>query len=126
MRWAKARDLGVAWWANSRSRRAHQAALQQANLTTLRSELLPHDLRPLDHRLDLGEGDVAREVFHAAIGGDDDPLGRHMRQRTADTRRHRLRRLDGEIAKIDHAEDDSLAQTLELRAVELGLRGLDR
>src|SRR5215211_8781763 len=31
----KARELGVAWWANSRSRFAHQSALQRANLPTL-------------------------------------------------------------------------------------------
>ena len=40
--WAKARELGLALWANSRSRCAHQAALQQANLPTLRLPLPRH------------------------------------------------------------------------------------
>ena len=37
-------------------------------------QLCADELRPLDHRLHLAEGDFARKVFEAAIGRDDDAL----------------------------------------------------
>ena len=49
---------------------------------------------PVDHRLELAEGDLARQIFHAAIGRRDQPLGRQVLQPAPDARGHRLRRLD--------------------------------
>ena len=40
-----------------------------------RPHFRPHDPRALDHRLHLAEGDVARQIFHAAVRRDDDVLG---------------------------------------------------
>src|SRR5215510_3950877 len=89
-------------------------------------KLPPHDFCTLHHCLHLGEGDVTRKVFHAAVGRHDDAFGCHVGQRLPDAGRHRLGRLDRHVAEVDDAEDDGLAQAGELGAIELRLRGLDR
>src|SRR5687767_12044249 len=45
---------------------------------------LTHELRPRHHRLHLAERHVARQVLHAAIGGDEDVLRLRVRQRAPD------------------------------------------
>jgi hypothetical protein len=39
------------------------------------AQLLTHDRGPGDHRLQLPEGDVARQIFHTAVGRDHQALG---------------------------------------------------
>ena len=54
-------------------------------------------------------------------------LGRHMRQRAPDARRHDLGFLDRHIGEVERAENDGLArQFFEHGTVEIGLRGFDR
>src|SRR5262245_20877213 len=90
-------------------------------------KLLSHDCGAVDHRFHLPEGDLARKIFHAAVGRYDDPLRRNERQRRPDARRDCLRRLDGRVGKIDDAKDDGLRrQVLEHPKIEPGLRRLDR
>ena len=85
------------------------------------------DLGPLDHGQHLAEGDIAREVFHPAVGGDDDVFGRHVGKRPSDARCHNLRRLDVHVRQVNDAEQDFLAAEFgERGAVELGLGGFDR
>ena len=87
----------------------------------------PHDPRALHHRLHLAEGGFARQVFEAAVRGDDDVFGLAKGKRAADARRDGLRRLDLGRRQVEHAENDRLVrQLLQHGAVELRLRGLDR
>src|SRR6185437_4140416 len=80
-----------------------------------------------DHRLHLAESRLARQIFEAAVWGDDDVLRPAVDERAADARRHRLGRLDLRRRQIEHPEDDRLVrQLLEHGAIELGLRRLDR
>src|SRR5262245_3900968 len=57
-------------------------------------KLVPHDRGAFDHGAHLAKGNLAREIFHAAVGRDHDPLGRNERERRADVRGHRLRALN--------------------------------
>ena len=103
--------------------------LRQAGLSGARllSQFLAHDLRALDHRAHLSERHLARQIFQPAVRRHHDALRRNIGQRAADARRHRLRRLDLHVGQIERAEDHGLArQLLQHRAVEAGLRGLDR
>ncbi len=42
---------------------------------TSAAQLCAHDLGAGHHRFELAEGNVARQVFHAAIGRDDEVFG---------------------------------------------------
>ena len=53
-----------------------------------------HERGALDHRLHFAERHLARQIFHAAIGRDHQPLGRHIGKRLADARGDDFRRLD--------------------------------
>ena len=87
----------------------------------------PHDARRLRQRLELAEGDLARQVLHAAIGRRDQVRGRHVGKARADALRDRLGALHVEVAEVEHAEQDRLAGKLPQHAeIELRLRGLDR
>src|SRR5579863_4296640 len=50
------------------------------------------------HGFEFAEGDVARKIFHAAVGGDDETIGWNHFERGADTRGNDLRSLDGVVA----------------------------
>jgi tetratricopeptide (TPR) repeat protein len=79
------------------------------------------------HRGQLPEGGLARQVLHAAVRGEHQPVGRHVPQRPAHPAGHRLRRLHRRVAQVQHAQDDGLAVQLgQHRAVKARLRGLDR
>ena len=54
--------------------------------------------------------DRSSEIIQPAIWRHDNAVSRHMRQRTANTRRHRLWRLDSHVRQIERTEDDGLAQ----------------
>src|SRR6266849_226374 len=56
--------------------------------------LVKHDSRAFDHRFELPERDVARQILHPAIGRDDEPLGRNDLERGANSVGHHIRRLD--------------------------------
>ena len=106
---------------------AGRSELTPGGLRRLGLGLGADDRRAAHHRLHLAEGDVARQVFHPAVGRDDDLLGRHIGQGPADALGDRLRRLDRHVVEVDDAEDDRLSrQRLKHRRVELRLRGLDR
>ena len=47
-----------------------------ANPELTPKQLVADDRGPLGQCLELGKGELARDVFHAAIGGRDQPLGR--------------------------------------------------
>src|SRR5262245_4604344 len=86
-----------------------------------------HDRGAVGQRLELAEGDVARKIFHAAVGRRDELVGRHVFEALANVRGDLFRRLDREIAEVENAEHDLLALEVPQHAeVELGLRGFDR
>src|SRR6185436_5835421 len=90
-------------------------------------QFVAHDARSLDHRAQLRVRDVAPQVLHAAVRRDDDVLCIDVRQRPANARCDLLRRLGSHVGEIEHAEQDFLARQLrEHRAIEIGLRSLDR
>src|SRR4051812_13847082 len=79
-----------------------------------------------DHRFELTEGQLARQVLHAAVGGDDEPLARHDGERVADSFCDDLARLGLARAEVEHAEDDRLVRHLaEHLEVETRLRRLE-
>src|SRR5947199_14771 len=91
------------------------------------AELLPHDPRAGGERAQLPARALARQVLHAAVGREHEPLRRHVPQRRAGALRHGLRRLDARVREVDDAEDDRLvAEPLEDGEVQAGLRRLDR
>src|ERR1700758_2571392 len=85
-----------------------------------------YDRRAFRERLQFGEGGVARDVFHTAVGGGDQPLGRDVLERTADAGCNGFRRLRLRVAHADDAENDGLvAEPVEGREIEVRLRCLD-
>ena len=78
---------------------------------SIRSGDLPaHHCGAVAHRLELSEGDLARQVLHAAIGRGDQRSRRRRTSGLADSLRNHLRGLDLRIAEVDHAEHDLLAR----------------
>src|SRR6516162_11871636 len=75
---------------------------------TLAGQLPPHDRRTLGECLELGEGEIARDVFHAAIGGRDQPFRRQVLERRTDAGGDGLGRLRLGVAHADDAKDHSL------------------
>src|SRR5438445_9270061 len=91
------------------------------------TQLLADDPRAGGERPQLPSRRRARQVLHPAIGGEHEPLRRHVAQRRAGALRHGLRRLDARVREVDDAEDDRLvAEPLEDGEVQAGLRRLDR
>ena len=77
--------------------------------------------------LQFSEGQGARDVLHAAIGGRDQPLGRQVPQCCTDAGGDGLRRFRFGVAHIDDSKDHGLvAETVEGREIEIGLGSLDR
>ena len=73
-------------------------------------QFLAHDVGALHHRHHLVVGMAAAHALaaHAAVGRDDQPLGRDVFQRLADERRDLVRPLDLQRVMVDHADDDLL------------------
>ena len=91
------------------------------------TEFAAQNLRGFGHCLELSERNVPRQIFHSAIGREDNALGGNVAQRAADALRHGLGRLYVHVAEIKNAEDDALARQFgQDRAIELRLGGLDR
>ena len=85
-----------------------------------------HDLRAGHHRLQLSECNLARQVFHPAIRGDEQIRGLAVRQCTPDARSHLFGRFDLEAGEIQDPQHDFLApQLLEHAAVQIRLRRFD-
>src|SRR2546421_10741096 len=71
-------------------------------------QLLSEELRTCDHRFELGERPLARQVLHPAIRRDDEPLGSYNRERLADPVCDDVRRLDLARAQVEDSENDRL------------------
>ena len=86
------------------------------------SEFAADDCGTFGERLELGEGKIARDVFHAPIRRRDQPLERH-----ADAGGDGLRRLRFGVAHADHAKDHGLvAEPVGGPEGEFGLGGFVR
>src|SRR6476620_10499720 len=87
----------------------------------------PDNVRAPHHRLHFSEGHIARQIFHAAIGSDDNALGRHIRERLANALRNNLRRLNGQVRQVDNAKNNRLGWKLfQHLEIKLRLSGLNR
>ncbi len=90
-------------------------------------ELLANEARAGDHRLELAERQLARQVLHPAVRRDDEPLRRHDLEGLTNPLSDDLRRLDLARAEIEDSEDDHLVgEVAEHLRVEIRLRGLER
>jgi hypothetical protein len=79
-----------------------------------------------DHSLQLPERNVARQIFHSAIGRDHQAIYANERKRSSNPRGNNLGRLHLMRGKIEHAEDDGFAaKFLENGTVERRLGRLD-
>ena len=97
----------------------------------LDAELLAHDIGALDEGGHLVQRVAAAHALaaHAAVGGDDEPLGRNVLHRTADVLGHVFLALDLQRVMVDDADRDlhvrdALADRLEIHAV--GAHRLER
>ena len=74
------------------------------------AQFAAHDVGAFDQRDAFVIGDAARQALaaKAAIGGDDQPLGRDVFERLADQPGDMLGRLDDRIAVVDDADADLL------------------
>src|SRR6185312_14369620 len=91
------------------------------------AQLAAHDGRTIDHRLELAEGDLAREVLHAAVRRRDELVRRDMLEAAADAGGDERGRLDRRRRQIEHAEHDVLRrQFLEHAEIDVRLRALHR
>src|SRR5947199_6766417 len=77
-------------------------------IRSTRCKLTPHDCCAFGHGAHFAGSNPTRQIFHAAIRRDHDPLGRNDRERRADALRDRRRALDGGRGEIDDAQDDRL------------------
>src|SRR5215475_4705688 len=86
------------------------AALQcrLPHLFLVAPDFLPHDARAVHHGLHLTVCDCARQVLHAAVRRDREPLRRHMREDRADATGHDIGRFDGRVGEVDHSQYDGL------------------
>ena len=67
------------------------------------------EFRAFDHRLQLPERNVARQIFHSAIGRDHQAIYADERKRSPNPRGDNFGRFHLMRGKIEHAEDDGLA-----------------
>ena len=82
--------------------------------------------RPRRRAIELGETQLSREVFHAAVRRRHQLIRRHVVQSRADPLGHPRRRLCLRIPEVDHAEDDRLRTEVgQLPEIQLRLGSLD-
>src|SRR5262249_43825124 len=81
---------------------------QGSILNSASREVPSHERRAFRPGAHLALTDVAREIFHAAVGRDHDALGWDERKRRADALRDRLCAFDRGRGKVDDAENDNL------------------
>src|SRR5215469_6610909 len=90
-------------------------------------QLAADDRGTFGKRLELGKGGPPRDVFHAAIGGGDQPFRRQVLECRTDTGGDGLGRFRLGVAHADHAKDHGLvAEPVEGLEIEIGLSGFDR
>src|SRR5262249_231869 len=86
------------------------------------AQLRAHNLCAGHHRFELAESNVPGQVFHAAVGRDDEVFGSDEGECPADALRDRFRRLDRHVEKVEDAEYDLLAREVgQDGAVEIRL-----
>ena len=90
-------------------------------------QFLSNDPGSFDQRAELAKGDFPRQVFHAAIRGQDQALGFEILQGCTYSRGHSLRRLHLPSAQIQDAYNDGLmCELTEDREIEAWLSRFDR
>jgi hypothetical protein len=90
-------------------------------------EILSDEARAGNHRPELPERPLAREVLHPAVGCDDEPLRRQHFERLPDPAGDDLRGLDLGRAQVEDSQDDCLVGDVAQRfRVETRLRRLQR
>src|ERR1700736_6659685 len=90
------------------------------------TEFLPHHRGGIAHRLELAEGDMARHVFHAAVGRGNKPVRCYKFQAVTDTTGNDFSGFNFRISEVEHAEHDLLRRQLPEHAeIEFWLRRLD-
>jgi hypothetical protein len=99
---------GRGYWQVAAILRGCGQKAQPSAESSLAAQFFAHDIGTLDHRLHFSEGNCVRQVFHAAVGRDDETLRLDVRQRPADAVSDDLRRLDSLVAEINDPKDDGL------------------
>src|SRR4029453_10352998 len=85
------------------------------------------EARTGNHGPKLPERPLAREILHAAIGRDDEPLARNDGQRLPDPLCHDLGRLDLARAEVENSQHDRLVSDVpENLRLQARLRGRER
>src|SRR5712691_10075366 len=80
-----------------------------------------------DHRLELTEGQLARQVLHPAVRSGDESLARYHHESLPDAIGDDSRGLDLARAQVDDPKDDRLvADVAEQFEIQIRLRRLDR
>src|ERR1700751_5155729 len=89
-------------------RREIEARVGGADAGFGQAQLAAYDVGSLDHGHTFVIGDAARQTLapEAAIGGDDEALGRDVFERLADEVCHMLGRLDHGVAVVDDPDAD--------------------
>src|SRR5918992_811695 len=90
-------------------------------------KVFSNQARPGDHRFELAERPLARQVLHPAVGRDDEPLRRHHLERSPDPLCDDVRRLDLGRAEVEDSQDDRLVgEVAKHLRVEIRLCRLER
>src|SRR5215211_7973780 len=90
-------------------------------------ELRAEDGRGARHGTHLSLGARPREVLHPAVGGDDDPVRRRIRESSANAIGDQFDGLDLVVGQVDDAQDDGLlAEVVQDTEIQTRLCGLDR
>ena len=93
----------------------------------LACQLSADDRGAIGERFELGKGGFARDIFHAAIGGRDQPLGRQVLESGADAAGDSLGCLRRGVTHAYDAKDHGLvAEPVESGEIEVGLGGFER
>src|SRR4029450_937512 len=91
------------------------------------AEIFSDYSRAFNHRLELAEGALPREVLHPAVGRHHEPLRFYDRGRPSDALRDALRGLHLFGPEIEDAEDDLLVgHVAEYARIQIRLSRLER
>src|SRR5215467_10019050 len=114
LRWGSAQPLGSVRW-------------RTAELRTSGLQLGAYNIAARHHRLELCERHGARQVFHAAVGRNDEPFWRDVAKGAPYPLGDDLRRLHPVVLEIEHAIHHALVgQHVECARIEVWLCGLER
>src|SRR4051794_10136253 len=90
-------------WPSGRSS-SEASAWGRAGVSSMAEYLRADEIRAVAHGLELGAGDVRGQVAQAAVGIDQQPIGRQHVQAAPDASRHHLGRLHLEALDVDDAQ----------------------